>query len=140
MFKASGILSYNLCFSQLLTWHILWLKRGSSYPCCMIMSVVADNVLIDVETSDSCIRDIRFCYSGICSRCVYVCMFSCCTRSLNIFLFEDFCLACIYSRGVLKMLCVLLEGEYFYVSLNVSMDVGTSCLSYCVLSGSLFFL
>jgi hypothetical protein len=56
MFKISGTVSYNLCFSQLLIWHILWLKSGSSDPCFMILTALADDVYDvsgDVETSDS---------------------------------------------------------------------------------------
>jgi len=29
MFKITGTFSFDLCFSHLIIWHILWLKRGS---------------------------------------------------------------------------------------------------------------
>jgi len=73
MFKDTGTSSPDLCFSLILIWHILWLKRGSRYAyakfmpvvvvysvgcnfCCKLvksradLSIIADNVSGDVET------------------------------------------------------------------------------------------
>jgi len=40
MFKNTGTYNSNLCFSLIIIWHILWLKRGSKYVCAKFMPMV----------------------------------------------------------------------------------------------------
>jgi len=84
MFKNTGTLSSDLCFSQINIWHMLWLKRGSRYACM--------HVLICVSMLICCKHESKY-------KCLYALMNYC----------EQIWVQQIMCQVMLKHLCILLS-------------------------------
>jgi len=55
MFKNTGTLRYDLHFSLISIWHILWLKRGSRYACMHVLTCVSIFICYKHESRYKCL-------------------------------------------------------------------------------------